>query len=391
MTPPQPVGQRRHLRLAGRGQRPRRVPAHAAHVPLQRLGHALRPRRHGRPQVVLRKVDGAEILRRVDAPRRDPLCGAPAVVAIILDAARDLGRRDPGPGPDPHDRGRRPTTHPDHRADRDRAGLGVHPDLRPHRDGAAAHHEPLPGRVGPPLARRAGPQAGPPGCPGARHPYPHRRRGRDPGPGQRGAQELLGPTRGDRRRRWTADGSTPATAAFLDEDSYLTIADRKKDVIISGGENVSSIEVEDCLFCHPDVAEVAVIGVPDDKWGETVKALVVLADGTELDEASLIEHCRSPPGPLQVPHLRRAPRRAGPHRHRQAPEVQAAGPLLGGQGQAGQLTGTVTAPRRWPACRGAARRTPGTGLADRTTARSSARCPAHPNRSHWWGRGPNPT
>jgi acyl-CoA synthetase (AMP-forming)/AMP-acid ligase II len=79
---------------------------------------------------------------------------------------------------------------------------------------------------------------------------------------------------------------------FLDDDSYLTISDRKKDVIISGGENVSSIEVEDRLFSHPAVAEVAVIGVPDQKWGETVKALVVLAPGGEADEADLIEFCR---------------------------------------------------------------------------------------------------
>ena len=62
----------------------------------------------------------------------------------------------------------------------------------------------------------------------------------------------------------------------LDDEGYLSIRDRKKDVIITGGENVSSIEVEDALFSHPDVAEVAVIGVPSDKWGETVKALVVL-------------------------------------------------------------------------------------------------------------------
>ena len=79
----------------------------------------------------------------------------------------------------------------------------------------------------------------------------------------------------------------------IDDDHYLSIVDRKKDVIISGGENVSSIEVEDCLFSHPDVAEVAVIGVPDEKWGETVKALVVLAPGATADEATLIAHCRS--------------------------------------------------------------------------------------------------
>jgi acyl-CoA synthetase (AMP-forming)/AMP-acid ligase II len=84
----------------------------------------------------------------------------------------------------------------------------------------------------------------------------------------------------------TGDGGS------LDDEHYVTISDRKKDVIISGGENVSSIEVEDCLFLHPAVAEAAVIGVPSDKWGETVKALVVLRPGTEATEEQLIEHCR---------------------------------------------------------------------------------------------------
>ena len=76
----------------------------------------------------------------------------------------------------------------------------------------------------------------------------------------------------------------------MDDEHHVTISDRKKDVIISGGENVSSIEVEDVLFSHPAVTEVAVIGVPDEKWGETIKALVVV-DG-EPTERELIDFCR---------------------------------------------------------------------------------------------------
>ncbi len=77
------------------------------------------------------------------------------------------------------------------------------------------------------------------------------------------------------------------------DDAYVVISDRKKDVIISGGENVSSIEVEDCLFQHPAVAEAAVIGVPDEKWGETVKALLVRRPGfDDVTEADVIAFCR---------------------------------------------------------------------------------------------------
>jgi len=78
---------------------------------------------------------------------------------------------------------------------------------------------------------------------------------------------------------------------YLD-GSYLVISDRKKDVIITGGENVSSIEVEDCLYGHPAVAEAAVIGVPHEKWGETIKALVVLRPDRDASEGDLIAHCR---------------------------------------------------------------------------------------------------
>jgi acyl-CoA synthetase (AMP-forming)/AMP-acid ligase II len=77
------------------------------------------------------------------------------------------------------------------------------------------------------------------------------------------------------------------------ENNFITIADRKKDVIISGGENVSSIEVEDALFSHPDVAEVAVIGIPDEKWGELVLGLVVKVAGSALTEDELIAYVKT--------------------------------------------------------------------------------------------------
>jgi fatty-acyl-CoA synthase len=77
------------------------------------------------------------------------------------------------------------------------------------------------------------------------------------------------------------------------DGGVLHVTDRKKDVIVTGGENVSSVEVESVLLEHPDVADVAVIGVPHERWGETPKALVVLRGGVILDEAALIEHCRT--------------------------------------------------------------------------------------------------
>jgi acyl-CoA synthetase (AMP-forming)/AMP-acid ligase II len=78
----------------------------------------------------------------------------------------------------------------------------------------------------------------------------------------------------------------------IDEEGYLVIEDRKKDVIISGGENVSSIEVEDAVIAHPEVREAAVIGIPDEKWGELVTALVVRTPGSELTAEALVAHCR---------------------------------------------------------------------------------------------------
>ncbi len=80
---------------------------------------------------------------------------------------------------------------------------------------------------------------------------------------------------------------------YLDEEHFLFIVDRKKDMIISGGENIYSREVEEALLMHAAVAEVAVIGAPDEKWGESVAAIVVLRPGKQVTAEELAEHCRS--------------------------------------------------------------------------------------------------
>ncbi len=82
-------------------------------------------------------------------------------------------------------------------------------------------------------------------------------------------------------------------AGYFDADGYLYLHDRIKDMVISGGENIYPAEVENVLLSHPAIVDAAVIGVPDEKWGETVKAIVVLAPGETLDEKLVIEHCRS--------------------------------------------------------------------------------------------------
>lgn len=79
----------------------------------------------------------------------------------------------------------------------------------------------------------------------------------------------------------------------LDDDGYLYLKDRLKDMIISGGENIYSVEVESALAAHPEILEVAVYGVPDEKWGESVKAVVVRTEGSDLDEVAVLAHARS--------------------------------------------------------------------------------------------------
>ncbi len=81
-------------------------------------------------------------------------------------------------------------------------------------------------------------------------------------------------------------------AGFFDAEGYLYLHDRMKDMIVSGGENIYPAEVENVLLSHPSVGDAAVIGVPDEKWGETVKAIIVLANGAILNDADIMEHCR---------------------------------------------------------------------------------------------------
>jgi fatty-acyl-CoA synthase len=76
-------------------------------------------------------------------------------------------------------------------------------------------------------------------------------------------------------------------------DGYVELMDRAKDIVISGGENISTVEVEQALLSHPAVVDAAVIGIPDERWGERPKAFVVLGDGQAADEGELIDHVRS--------------------------------------------------------------------------------------------------
>jgi acyl-CoA synthetase (AMP-forming)/AMP-acid ligase II len=80
--------------------------------------------------------------------------------------------------------------------------------------------------------------------------------------------------------------------AVMDEEGYVTIVDRRKDMIVTGGENVYSTEVENTLYLHPAVLECAVVGVPDEKWGEAVQGIVVLKPTGQATEEELIRFCK---------------------------------------------------------------------------------------------------
>ena len=246
----------------------------------------------GATQVVIRKIDGAEILRRVEQHGVTVMAGAPAVWNAVLEAAADWDGEIPGPRPGADHRRRRAAAVEDDRPGRGRARLGVQPDLRPHRDRAAADDQPAARRVRRARAGGAGEEAVAGRRPVAGHPAD-----RPASPGEVLAQSntvLAGYWENPDASAEALDGGWFHTGdgGTIDDGGYLTISDRKKDVIITGGENVSSIEVEDVVFSHPAVAEVAVIGVPDDKWGEMVTAIVVVAEGEQVTEEEIIAHCR---------------------------------------------------------------------------------------------------
>jgi len=89
--------------------------------------------------------------------------------------------------------------------------------------------------------------------------------------------------------------------ATMDSEGYVLIVDRKKDIILRGGENISSIEVEKALYSHPSVLECAVIAVPDEKWGEVPKAFVALREGTVCEPEELLRHCKAVIAGYKVP------------------------------------------------------------------------------------------
>ncbi|WP_432479342.1 AMP-binding protein [Nocardioides sp. GXQ0305] len=254
----------------------------------------------GVPQIVLRKVDGAEILRRVEQHGVTVMAAAPAVAAAVLEAAESWEGEIPG-----RDQvriimaGAPPPTKTVVRVQEELGWEFVQiygltetsPLLTFNR--TRAEWDDLDAEERARLLTRAGAPAlgvrlevDQEGEVLARSNVVLEGYWEQP---EESARSLEG--------GWfhTGDGGT------LGDDGYLTISDRKKDVIITGGENVSSIEVEDVLFSHPAVAEVAVIGVPSEKWGETIKALVVLAEGEQATEADLIAWCKEKAAGYKAP------------------------------------------------------------------------------------------
>ncbi|MGH3793473.1 MAG: AMP-binding protein [Pseudonocardiaceae bacterium] len=246
----------------------------------------------GAKQVVLRKVDGAEILRRVDEHGVTLMCGAPAVWNAVLDAATGWEGEIPGRGTVRLVcAGAPPPTKTIQRIGEDLGwefiqlyGLTETAPLLTFNRAAQADDD-LPAED---RARRLS-RAGAPAL-GVRISTAE-------------SGEVLARSNVVMNGYWQNPEATSEVlvdgwfhtgdGGSVDEQGYLSISDRKKDVIITGGENVSSIEVEDCVFSHPAVAEVAVIGVPSQRWGETIKALVVVSEGEHVTEDEIIKHCKA--------------------------------------------------------------------------------------------------
>ena len=244
----------------------------------------------GGRHIVLRQIDGAEILRRVDRHGVTLMCAAPAVIAAALDAAAKWDGPIPGRGTVRIVAAGAPP--PTRTIERVLDELGwefiqiyglteTSPLVTVNRqraewDGLPTHERAVRlGRAGAPaLGVRVAVDSDGEVLTASNH-------------NLAGYWEQPAETEAAQRGNWfhTGDGGE------IDDDGYLVIKDRKKDVIISGGENVSSIEVEDALMSHPAVREVAVIGIPDEKWGEAVTALVV-TDGSDVTAQELVAHCR---------------------------------------------------------------------------------------------------
>ncbi len=256
----------------------------------------------GARHVVLRKVDGEEILRRVATEGVTLMCGAPAVVAAILDAAaRRSARDEPVPGRGTVRvvvAGAAPPTSVIERVETELGWEFIQiygltetaPLLTINRapaewDGLEPHDR----------ARRIS-RAGTPAI------GVSLRIDENDEVCARANQVFAGYwNQPEDSAKVLVDGWFHTGDGGYMDGPYLVISDRKKDVIITGGENVSSIEVEDVLYGHPAVAEAAVIGVPDDKWGETVMALLVLRPDSNVDRTRDDRVLQSRDGALQVP------------------------------------------------------------------------------------------